>query len=109
MQVMRNMLAKPENYQWLGTRLEIARRLRTDAEFRAEWQQRYEELNQATIARLERKKAAGTLRDDVPTEVLHIYLDLVLDGLIARLASGQTGEDLAAVLDIVEASVRRKP
>jgi hypothetical protein len=41
--------------------------------------------------------------------VLHIYLDLVLDGLIARLASGQTGEDLAAVLDIVEASVRRKP
>jgi len=64
---------------------------------------------QATIARLERKKAAGTLRDDVPTEVLHIYLDLVLDGLIARLASGQTGEDLAAVLDIVEASVRRKP
>ncbi len=108
-QVMRNMLAKPENYQWLGTRLEIARRLRTDAEFRAEWQQRYEELNQATVARLERKKAAGTLRDDVPTEVLHIYLDLVLDGLIARLASGQTGEDLAAVLDIVEASVRRKP
>ena len=108
-QVMRNMLAKPENYQWLGTRLEIARRLRTDAEFRAEWQQRYEELNQATIARLERKKAAGTLRDDVPTEVLHIYLDLVLDGLIARLASGQTGDDLTAVLDIVEASVRRKP
>lgn len=107
-QVMRNMLAKPDEYEWLGTRLEIARRLRTDPDFQREWQQRSEELNQATLARLERKKKAGTLRDDVPTEVLQIYLDLVLDGLIARIASGQTGDELTAVLDIVEASVRRK-
>ena len=107
-QVMRNMLAKPDEYEWLGTRLEIARRLRTDPDFRKEWEERSAELNQATLARLERKRDAGSLRDDVPTEVLQIYLDLVLDGLIARIASGQTLDELTAVLDIVEASVRRK-
>ncbi|WP_280418767.1 TetR/AcrR family transcriptional regulator [Nocardia carnea] len=108
-QVMRDMLADPQEYNWLGTRLEIARRLRTDPEFRSSWTQRSAELTAATLARLERRKAAGALRDDVPTDVLLGYLDLVLDGLIARIASGHTNENLTAVLDLVEASVRRRP
>lgn len=107
-QVMRDMLAHPEDFDWLGTRLEIARRLRNDPEFRANWEQRSEELTAATVARLERRKSEGALRDDVPTTVLLGYLDLVLDGLIARIASGHAGDNLSAVLDLVEASVRRK-
>ncbi|KAA0023584.1 TetR/AcrR family transcriptional regulator [Antrihabitans cavernicola] len=107
-QVMRDMLAHPEQFDWLGTRLEIARRLRTDAEFRNGWSQRSAELTEATVQRLERQKAAGRLRDDVPTDVLLGYLDLVLDGLIARIASGHTSDNLSAVLDLVEASVRRQ-
>ncbi|GAB3205710.1 TetR/AcrR family transcriptional regulator [Nocardia tengchongensis] len=107
-QVMRDMLARPEDFDWLGTRLEIARRLRNDPEFRANWEERSTELTAATVARLERRKAAGALRDDVPTEVLLGYLDLVLDGLIARIASGHAGNNLEAVLDLVEASIRRK-
>ncbi|CAM2768236.1 TetR/AcrR family transcriptional regulator [Skermania piniformis] len=107
-QVMRDMLARPEEFNWLGTRLEIARRLRTDPEFRAGWSQRSAELTAATLARLERRKAAGRLRDDVPTDVLLGYLDLVLDGLIARIASGHADDNLSGVLDLVEASVRRK-
>jgi len=106
-QVMRDMLADPAQFDWLGTRLEIARKLRTDPEFRASWTQHSAELTAATSARLERRKAAGALRDDVPTDVLLEYLDLVLDGLIARLASGHIGENLTAVLDLVEDSVRR--
>ena len=54
-----------------------------------------------------RQKQAGRLRDDVPSAVLQTYLDLVLDGLVARLASGDDPEKLSAVLDLVEASVRR--
>ncbi|WP_067814893.1 TetR/AcrR family transcriptional regulator [Nocardia inohanensis] len=107
-QVMRDMLAHPEDFDWLGTRLEIARRLRNDPDFRANWEERSVELTAATVARLERRKAAGALRDDVPTEVLLGYLDLVLDGLIARIASGHANDNLEAVLDLVEASVRRK-
>jgi hypothetical protein len=43
----------------------------------------------------------------VPGAVLQTYLDLVLDGLVARLASGDDPEKLTAVLDLVEASVRQ--
>ncbi|AYF75444.1 TetR/AcrR family transcriptional regulator [Nocardia yunnanensis] len=107
-QVMRDMLARPEDFDWLGTRLEIARRLRNDPEFRANWEERSTELTAATVARLERRKAAGALRDDVPTEVILGYLDMVLDGLIARIASGHANDNLESVLDLVEASVRRK-
>jgi TetR/AcrR family transcriptional regulator, transcriptional repressor of aconitase len=107
-QVMRDMLAHPERFDWLGTRLEIARRLRTDPAFRADWEQRSRELSEATLSRLQRRKAEGALRDDVPTDVVLGYLDLVLDGLIARIASGHAGDNLSAVLDLVEASVRSR-
>ena len=105
-QVMRDMLERPQDFDWLGTRLEIARKLRTDPTFRAAWAERSAELEKATLDRLERGRKTGRLRDDVPTQVLLDYLDLVLDGLITRLASGRPTDDLQAVLDLVEASVR---
>ena len=105
---MRDMLAQPDQFDWLGTRLEIARRLRNDADFREKWSQRSVELTEATSARLARQKSAGRLRDDVPTEILIGYLDLVMDGLVARIASGHGVDNLSAVLDLVEESVRRR-
>ena len=107
-QVMRDMLAQPDQFDWLGTRLEIARRLRNDADFREKWSQRSVELTEATSARLARQKSAGRLRDDVPTEILIGYLDRVMDGLVARIASGHGVDNLSAVLDLVEESVRRR-
>lgn len=104
--VMRDMLSAPEEYDWLVTRLEIARRLRHDPEFSREWAQRSAELSAATMQRLTRQKQAGRIRDDVPSDVLHTYLDLVLDGLVARMASGEDPRRLSAVLDLVEDSVR---
>jgi TetR/AcrR family transcriptional regulator, transcriptional repressor of aconitase len=38
--------------------------------------------------------------------VLADYLELLLDGLVARLASGQPVDELGPVLDLVESSVR---
>ena len=87
-QVMRDMLAAPEQFDWLATRLEIARKLRNDPAFHQGWAERSAELSAATTERLRRQKQAGRLRDDVPGDVLQTYLDLVLDGLVARLASG---------------------
>ena len=106
-QVMRDMLAAPEQFDWLATRLEIARKLRNDPAFNKGWSDRSAELSTATTERLRRQKQAGRLRDDVPSDVLHMYLDLVLDGLVARLASGDDPEKLSAVLDLVEISVRQ--
>jgi AcrR family transcriptional regulator len=105
-QVMRDMLATPEQFDWLATRLEIARKLRHDPAFNRGWAERSVELSAATTDRLRRQTQAGRVRDDVPSDVLHVYLDLVLDGLVARLASGEDPKRLSAVLDLVEASVR---
>jgi hypothetical protein len=36
------------------------------------------------------------------------YLELIREGLVAHLASGQSVENLVPVLDLVESSVRRR-
>ena len=106
-QVMRELLEHPEESDWLGTRLEVARRLRTDADFRAGWAVQAAEITAATRSRLERQRVAGKVRDDVDAAVLTGYLELVLDGLVAHVAMGLPADHLGPVLDLVEESVRR--
>lgn len=112
-QVMRELLASPDSLEsgWTGTFLEIARRSRTDRSFRERWSAHSAGLSEAVRSRLERQAMAGALRTDVPVGVLARYLELVLDGLVARLAGGSPAPDdartLAAVLDVVEDAVRR--
>ena len=55
-QVMRDMLAAPEQFDWLATRLEIARKLRNDPAFHRGWSERSAELSSATTARLPRRR-----------------------------------------------------
>ena len=107
-QVMRDLLAAPDQFDWLATRLEISRKLRNDPAFHRGWSERSAVLSAATAERLRQQKQAGKLREDVPGAVLQTYLDLVLDGLVARLASGDDPQNLSAVLDLVEASVRQQ-
>lgn len=116
-QVMRDVVAEvsrangdgepPGPAAWLGTRLEVTRRLRTDPDFRARWAEQSAELTAATLARLRRQHDAGNLRDDVPVPVLGAYLELVLEGVLTHLATGLPADDLAPVLDLVETTVRR--
>ena len=61
-QVMRDLLAAPEQFDWLATRLEIARKLRNDPAFSRGWAERSAELSAATAERLRRQKQAGRLR-----------------------------------------------
>ena len=109
-QVMRELLAHPDGDErgWLGTRLEVSRRLRTDPEFQERWRAHSAALTATTRARLERQAAAGAVRDDVPVPVLARYLDLVLEGLVSHLAQGLPVDELDAVLDLVEGAVRRE-
>jgi AcrR family transcriptional regulator len=106
-QVMRDLLSTRDGADWLGSRLELSRRLRTDPEFRARWAERSEQLTIATRRRLERQREAGNLRDDIDVAVLTSYLELVLEGLVSHLAMGLPADDLEPVLDLVESSVRR--
>ncbi len=106
-QVMRNLL-RDADPDWLGTQLEVSRRLRTDEEFRRRWEQRAAEIERATRGRLERRSGAGMLREDVDVDVLQRFLALALDGLILRLATGVPAGDLDPVLDLIEETVRRR-
>jgi AcrR family transcriptional regulator len=111
-QVMRDLLgraADPDAAGWLGTQLEVARRLRTDPEFAKRWSEHAEAIERATRERLERQASAGVLRDDVPLDVLTDFLELAYDGLVKRLAMGGTADDFGRVLDLIEETVRRKP
>ena len=103
-----DLLADPDGERsWLGTRLEVSRRLRTDPAFRERFRAHSAALTRATRERLERQARVGALRDDVPVAVLAQYLELVLEGLISHLAMGLPADDLGPVLDVVESSVRR--
>jgi peptide chain release factor 3 len=107
--VMRELLSGDSEHpaDWLGTRLEVSRRLRTDPEFRARWAERSRQLTTATHERLLRQREAGNLRDDIGVDVLTAFLELVLEGLVSHLAMGLPADDLGPVLDLVEESVRR--
>jgi AcrR family transcriptional regulator len=96
-----------EDVGWLGTRLEVSRRLRTDPDFRAEWAGQAEELNRAVRDRLSRQRENGVVRADLPVDVLATYLELTFEGLVSHLAMGLPAKPLRAVLDVVEANVRR--
>ena len=100
------MLHHPERHDWLATRLEITKMLRTDPRFRTRWMEHQKVLDDAVRTRLKTNASKGDLRDDVEIGVIHTYLETMLDGFITRLASGGDTKDLEAVLHLVEKSVR---
>jgi TetR/AcrR family transcriptional regulator, transcriptional repressor of aconitase len=110
-QVMRDLLSRAtagsDTAGWLGTQLEVSRRLRTDPKFAQRWAQRSAAVAEATLSRLRRQRVAGVLRDDVPVEVLTQFLELAYDGLVLHLARGWPAANLDRVLDLVEEAVRR--
>ena len=110
-QVMRDLVAhanEPETVGWLGTQMEVSRRLRTDPVFVKRWAQRSEAIAQATRERLTRQREAGTLRVDVPIDVLARFLELAHDGLLLYLGTGRSVDDIEPVLDLIEETVRRR-
>jgi AcrR family transcriptional regulator len=111
-QVMRDLLARadePDQAGWLGSQLEVSRRLRTDPAFAKRWAARAEAIAAATRDRLTRQREAGVLRADMPVPTLAQFLELAYDGLVLHLAMGRPAADLGEVLDLVEAAVRRRP
>jgi len=113
-QVMRDLLERAgtadgesEVAGWLGSQLEVSRRLRTDREFAKRWAARSDAIAAATRERLNRQHEAGVLRADVGSDVLAQFLELAYDGLVLHLAMGRPSADLERVLDLVEAAVRR--
>src|SRR5262249_25634414 len=114
-QVMRDLLDRAAGASedgtsvagWLGTQLEVSRRLRTDPDFAKRWAGRSQAIAAAAPDPPCRQREAGVLRTDVPVAVLAQSLELAYDGLVLPLATGRPAGGLAAVLDLVETAVRR--
>jgi AcrR family transcriptional regulator len=109
-QVMRDLLERAHSADvpgWLGTQLEVSRRLRTDPDFAKRWAARSEAIAAATRERLGRQREAGILRVDIPVDTLAQFLELAYDGLVLHLAMGRPADDFGPVLDLVEEAVRR--
>jgi hypothetical protein len=104
--LIRYILDEPELADWWSLRVEITRRIRTDGELRTTWDADQRALKQAVTARLEEQRASGRLRTDISTETTLQLLELVLEGVMAHLASDRGSDRLPAALDIVEHSLR---
>lgn len=102
-EVIRTLIANPDAHSWYMTRAETVRRLRTDPSFEERWRGHQEMLDQAVHARLSHN---ADMRDDVPLDVIQTYLETVMDGVVVKLAEGESSERLSAMLDLVERSVR---
>lgn len=98
-EVMRDMLGHPERHDWLATRLEIARLIRTDPSFKRRWNEHQQVRDAAVRERL--RQTSGN--HDV--ETLVIFLETFMNGFINKLALGET-RGLESVLDVVEQAVR---
>src|SRR3712207_7855453 len=91
-QVMRDLLTRADSTDvagWLGSQLEVSRRLRTDPAFAGRWAERSAAIAGATRERPQRQAEAGVLRDDVPIELLAQLLELAYDGMVLHLATGR--------------------
>jgi AcrR family transcriptional regulator len=76
-----------EDPAWLGVLLEFERRLRTDPQLRARARRHLEEDDSVEHTWLERERAAGRVRMDLPADVILGFLHLLLEGLaLARTA-----------------------
>jgi AcrR family transcriptional regulator len=73
---------------WLSVYLELVRRVRTDPEFRERIESGHSDVVPANRARLEEAQAAGEFRDDLDASEIGTFVNLVLNGLALRLASG---------------------
>ncbi|SDS05112.1 TetR/AcrR family transcriptional regulator [Corynebacterium timonense] len=102
-EVMRTLVAHPEAHSWYMTRAETVRKLRTDPAFEERWRGHQEVLDEAVRSRLSHN---ADMREDVPLDVIQTYLETVMDGLVVKLAEGESSARLSAMLDLVELSVR---
>jgi AcrR family transcriptional regulator len=90
---------------WLSVYLELFRRVRTDAEFRARIEERQKDFAPANRARIEEAQRAGEFRDDVTAKELGAFVNLVLNGLALLRAGGEDVPRTELVLSLLRDAI----
>jgi AcrR family transcriptional regulator len=90
---------------WLGVYLELIRRVRTDADFRARIEQRQQEVVPVNRARIEEAQRSGEFRDDLEAKEIGVFVNLVLNGLALQRAQGDESPRVELVLGLLEDAI----
>jgi AcrR family transcriptional regulator len=93
-----------EDPDWLSVQLEALRRFRTDARFRRQVEEHEAALRERQGSRLGQLQALG-YRDDVPIEVVAMFMSAIANGLAMRLTTDEPMPDLDAFYELVETGV----
>jgi AcrR family transcriptional regulator len=93
-----------EDPDWLSVQLEALRRFRTDARFRKQVEEHEAAHRERQGSRMGRLQALG-YRDDVPLEVVAMFMSAVANGLAMRLTTDEPMPDLDAFYELVERGV----
>ena len=95
---------------WLSVYLELFRRIRTDAEFRARIEERHRRVAPANKERIEAAQRSGEFRDDLDAKAIGTFVNLVLNGLVLMRAGDEelpSTELVLALLDDAIGGARR--
>ena len=91
---------------WLGVYLEVARKLRTDPEFRMRHEARTsEELAPPLLDHVRAQQEDGVLRSDRPAEQLAGFIGLVANGVVVQMATGEPIRNMDALIEFVRGAV----
>jgi AcrR family transcriptional regulator len=90
---------------WLSVYLELFRRVRNDAEFRARIEERQKAVAPANRARIEEAQRSGEFRDDVGAKDLGTFVNLVLNGLALLRASDEELPSTELVLSLLRDAI----
>jgi AcrR family transcriptional regulator len=95
-----------EEAAWLGVYLEIGRKLRTDADFRRQHEERLEAtLAPALVEHVRTEQDRGALRTDQPAERIAGFIGLVANGVAMQVAAGEPIRDADALVAFVRSAV----
>ncbi len=103
---IRTLVQSDDLTDWWGMRVEITRRVNMDPCFAAKWELDQLALRDTVRTRLQEQRASGRIRADVDVETIAQTLELVLEGVLGRLAQQQGTLGLSDALDFVENSLR---
>lgn len=106
--LIRYILEEPDLANWWSLRVEISRRIRSDVELRAAWDEDQKGLHRAVTSRLTEQRESGRLRTDIDLETTNQLLELTLEGVMSHLASDRVSDRLPEALDLVEQSLRSR-
>jgi AcrR family transcriptional regulator len=99
-----------EDPEWLGVYVEIARKLRTDEEFRKRHMGRTdEELAPLLLEHIRTEQERGALREDRAIEEIAGFIALVANGVVAQIVTGEPIRNLDALVEFVRSAVEPAP